>query len=280
MPSLCGKIELQMRERVFLMIKKVQKIKMIKLKDIFPNPYQIRRKFDRKKLLLLSDSIKKMGVLCPITVRISDTGYEIISGQRRVIAAKMAQKEEIPAIIIGANDAQCALLSMAENIHRENLTPYEEAEGFFNLISYHRMKKDRLLTEICTESAGVNEKIRLLSLPEKVRYKLEENLIDEKTARQLLRLHDEEKQLEVIEKIKENNLKTAEVETMIREILRAASFSKSKGRRKMLKNSENIPIYINTVKKTADILKSNGARVEISQNESEKYIEFSLKIAK
>ena len=146
------------------MIKKVQKIKMIKLKDIIPNPYQIRRKFDRKKLMLLSDSIKQKGVICPITVRLSSGGYEIISGQRRVIASKMAQKEEIPAIIIRANDAECAILSMIENLHRENLTQYEEAEGFFNLISYHRLKKDNLLSDLCMEGGGVNEKIRLLSL--------------------------------------------------------------------------------------------------------------------
>ena len=110
-----------------------QKIRHIKIGDILPNPYQIRRNFDAASLSELADSIKQNGVLSPIIVRGGVKGYELICGQRRLRAARMAGLAEIPAIIVKAGDAQCAELSMTENLQRQNLSHIEEAEGFFNL---------------------------------------------------------------------------------------------------------------------------------------------------
>ena len=152
-----------------------QKIKRIKINDILPNPYQIRRNFDAMRLSELAESIKENGVLSPVLVRGCIEGYELICGQRRVRAARMAGLDEVPAIVVRAGDAQCAELSMTENIQRQDLSSIEEAEGFFNLMAYHRVKKEKLQKDLSVDFQRINEKIRLLSLSERVRYKIEEN---------------------------------------------------------------------------------------------------------
>lgn len=261
------------------MIRTPQKIKMIKIKEIIPNPYQIRRNFNSEAISQLADSIKEVGMICPVIVRASIGGYELICGQRRTRAAAMIGMEAVPAIIVRAGDRQCALLSMIENLQRENITLFEEAEGYFNLVSYHRLKKEELVKGLSLESSRINEKIRLLSLSAPVRYKIEENRISEKAAKELLRLHDEEKQKEIIDLIAKEELTPGEISLAVKNTLREMSINENKEKRGR-KKAFNMPLCINTVKKTTELLKKSGARVESEQTENEKYIEFTIKIHK
>ncbi|MBQ8808606.1 MAG: ParB/RepB/Spo0J family partition protein [Clostridia bacterium] len=264
------------------MVRIPQKIKMVSISEIIPNPYQIRRKFERKKLQSLSDSLRQVGMLSPVILRGGRCGYEIICGQRRVRAAQMAGFKEIPAIILSAGDLQCAQISMIENLQRENLSLCEEAEGYYNLMSYHRVKKDRLSLALSEDSEEISEKIRLLSMGEKVRYKIEENNIPKETVKELLKLHSDRKQLEIIEKIKTEELRHSEVCEIVKQILleniNCKNDEKPQKRRKTFTPSNLL--YLNTVKKTVEILKNNGAKVELTQTETEKSLEFVVKIAK
>jgi len=262
------------------MIRSTQKIKMIKTADIFPNPYQTRKSFERKELSSLCESIKEVGILSPIIVRGAVKGYELICGQRRLRAALMAGLKEIPAIIVRAGDAQCAQISLIENIQRKNLRLTEEAEGYYNLMAYHRIKKDRLLKIISIDSEKMSEKIRLLNLSEKVRYKIEENNFSENISKELLRLHDEEKQLELIDKIIKEELAQSEIHALINKSIKEMMQKKKEKPNRKENLKEKMPVYINTVKKTAELLKQSGARTEILQTEDEEYIEFKLKIYK
>lgn len=260
-----------------------QKIKFIKIKEIFPNPYQIRRSFERNSLFELAESIKINGMLSPVILRGSINGYEIICGQRRIRAAEIAGLSEVPAIIIRAGDAECAELSMVENIQRENLNFVEEAEGYFNLMSYHRVKKDKLQRILSVKSERINEKIQLLNLSETVRYKIEENNIPEKYARELLKVHDKEKQLDIIENIANDELTYSklcervkkEVSMMIKnEPIKEAS------QKSLLAFKSRISLYKNTLSKTVEILKNSGAKVKMEEKECDKYSEFVFKIYK
>ncbi len=253
-----------------------QKIKMIKTEEISPNPYQIRRNFNAKKLQQLADSIKEVGIISPIIVRTSVKGYEIICGQRRFRAAMLIGMESLPAIVVRAGDKQCAQLSMVENLQRENLALFEEAEGFYNLMSYHRVKKDELAKNLSLESGRINEKVRLLSLDAPIRYKIEENGISEREAREIIKLHDAEKQSEILDKILKGEVSINELPSLVKETLREMSSGAKRGRKKAC----NLPLCINTVKKTVDLLKKSGAKVELEQKEEEKYIQFTLKISK
>lgn len=240
----------------------IQKIKYIRINDILPNPYQLRRRFEQAELFQLADSIKQIGMLSPIIIRRTKNGYELVCGQRRLRAASIAGLKEVPSIIIKAGDAQCAELSLIENIHRKNLSEYEEAEGYFNLVSYHRKKKEFLKTSLSKDSSYINDRIRILSLSEKVRQKLEENKIDIESAKEFLKIHDEEKQLELLEK----NKKTPH---------------KIKKKKKItVEPTKRMSVFVNTINKTVELLEKNGAEVEITQQDNEKYSEFILKIKK
>ena len=263
------------------MIHTPQRIKMIKVSEISPNPYQTRRSFDRKKLKELSDSIKQLGILTPVILRGAIGGYEVICGQRRVRAAIMAGLKEVPAIIVRAGDLQCSLLSLAENMHRTELTLCEEAEGYFNLMAYHRVKKEKMPELLSVGNSRIREKMRILSLGERVRYKIEENNISEKSIKELIKLRDEEKQLEAIGKIASEELNYNGLCEEVRQFLREMARKRTeRDEPTQISFAKNLPLYINTVKRTVQLLKNSGARVELEQTENEKYIEFKIKTLK
>jgi len=260
------------------MARAVQKIKMIKISDILPNPYQIRRVFDRKSLMELSESIKENGVIVPVILRASVKGYEIICGQRRVRASLIAGLTEIPSVIIGMGDLECAQISLLENMQRENLTTTEEAEGIFNLMSYHRVKKEALLKKLSIDSIYLNDKIKMLSLSEKVRYKAEECNMPEKFMRELLRIHDEKRQLALIKRFKEEDLTYYKLCEEVRKennlMIKGEKPSESKN------SPHRMSVYKNTVMKAVEMLKNYCANVETEENENENVYEIKLRIYK
>ncbi len=251
-----------------------QKIRYIDVEEIKPNPYQCRRNFNLLKLSKLADSIKKVGILSPLTLRAAKNGYEIVFGNRRYRAAVIAGLKAVPAIIIRAGDKQCAKLNLIENIHRENLTLFEEAESFFNLSSYHGIKKDKIKDEVCVQSEEISDKIKFLRLEPSIRYKLEENLISKNAARELLKIHDAEKQKEAAEIIIRESLNDSEVISLVKEINNELVKNRKKS------GKLNLTLCSNTVKKTVNILKESGHKVELTQKENEKQLEFIIKIRK
>ena len=260
-----------------------QKIKFVKIKDIFPNPYQIRRSFDRIALFELAESIKINGVLSPVILRGSISGYEVICGQRRIRAATIAGLAEVPAIIVRAGDAECAELSMVENLQRENFSVLEEAEGYFNLMSYHRVKKEKLQKVLSVKGERINEKVQLLNLGETIRYKIEKNNIPEKYARELLKVHDEEKQLDIVEEIIQDELTYSKLCSKIKGELNAMIKNeplKEKSQKNIAGFKARLSVYKNTLNKTVEILKKSGATVRMEEKENDRYSEFVFKIYK
>ena len=260
------------------MFSQSQKIKMVKTDCILPNPYQVRRKFEQTELLELAESIKEVGIIVPVLLRSNSYGYEIICGQRRVRAAVLAGLSEVPALIVKAKDCECAELSMIENIHRKNLGYIEEGEGYYNLMSYHKIKKDKLKKHLSIQASRISEKTRLLRLSELVRYKLEEANFGEKSAVSLLRLHDESKQLEIIEKAAKEDLSDREVDGLTCKELKKMLRSDRKTGEK--KQSLDTNIFINTIDETIEMLKNGGANLSYSKKDDENFVEYSVKIAK
>ena len=263
------------------MIRIPQKIKMIKTDDIYPNPYQTRRKFERSSIVSLSESIKEVGILSPIIVRGAIGGYELICGQRRLRAAIMAGIKELPAIVVRAGDMQCSQISMIENCQRENLTLCEEAEGYFNLMSYHRVKKDKLIKALSVSGEKIKNRMRLLTLSEEAKRKVEEENLSEKAVKELLKLYDEEEQLRLIEKISGECLNNSAISSYVRERLENRGGEKRKIKKAEVKNSESLmPLCINTVEKTLQLLKSIGITAELEQTEKEECVEFVIRTYK
>ena len=172
----------------------------IRIENIRPNPYQPRKKFERASLEELCESIKQYGIIQPINVRISGSGYELVAGERRLRAAEMAGLREIPAIILDVSDNDSAIMALIENLQREDLTYFEEAEGYQNLLSEHNLTQEELAEKIGKSQSTIANKIRLLRLSPLIKKILIDNSLTERHARALLKLHDEQLQLKVLKR--------------------------------------------------------------------------------
>lgn len=149
----------------------------------------------------LCNSIKEYGVIQPINVRrTASKNYELVSGERRLRASMMAGLKEIPAIIIEVNEDDLAIMALIENLQREDLGYMEEAEGYKNLINEHGLTQEELAQKIGKSQSTIANKIRLLKLSPMVKKILADNKLTERHARALLRLHDEQLQLKVLQK--------------------------------------------------------------------------------
>lgn len=250
------------------------KIKNISVENIKPNPYQTRRNYNHLKLSSLASSIKEVGILTPLLLRTTQNGYEIISGNRRFRAALIAGLKTVPAIVLVAGDRQCAQLSLIENLQRENLTPFEEAETFYNLLSYHGINKDDLVKTATVESQYISEKLKLLKVIPEARFKIEGSNTDEDAVKELIKIHDKEEQIKTAELLIKEKLSAEDISLIAKQINRKMANGKKKLR------YANIPLCRNTVKKTANILKDNGEKVEFLQKEDENYVEYTLKVRK
>lgn len=193
----------------------------IRLSDIEPRHDQPRKTFDRESLEALADSIATYGVLQPIIVRENPdvTGtYEIIAGERRWRAAKMAGLTEIPAVVFDGDDLKAAQVALIENIQREDLNPVEEALGYNALIERFSLTQDQVAKQVGKSRSAVANMLRLLDLPDDVLQLLKDGALSSGHARALLGLDDEDRMSELAAKIVEKNMSVREVESAVKRI--------------------------------------------------------------
>jgi len=188
----------------------------ISIDKIRPNPYQPRRTFDEKALNELAESIKEHGVFTPILVRPSLSGYELIAGERRLKASKLAGKTEIPAIVVDFDEKAMMEISLLENIQREDLNVIEEANGYRQLIDRLNYTQDQLAERIGKSREHVANTLRLLKLPKKVQQMVEAGQLTMGQVRPLITLESETEAIRLAEKIVAEGLSVREVERLIR----------------------------------------------------------------
>ena len=150
-------------------LSKAEIVEKVHVKSIKPNPYQPRKVFDEVAIKELSDSIKEHGILQPIIVRKTGMTYEIVVGERRFRAAKLAGLEEIPAVVRDLTDEETMELAILENLQREDLTPIEEAEAYHNLMENLKLTQEQLAFRLGKSRSHIANHVRLLSLPKKIR---------------------------------------------------------------------------------------------------------------
>ena len=173
----------------------------IKVESIFPNTYQPRKFFNEEALNELSQSIIEHGIIQPITVRRMGDKFELVAGERRWRAARMAELEFVPCNVIDITDTESAELALLENLQREDLNFMEEAEAYYNLINDHKFTQEELAKRMGKKQSTIANKLRLLKLSDKVRILCLENNLTERHARALLSLPNEELQLKVVKKV-------------------------------------------------------------------------------
>lgn len=188
----------------------------VDVNDVRPNPYQPRMSFDEKALDELAASILQLGVIQPITVRATDEGFEIISGERRLRAARRAGLKRIPAYVREADSEAMLEMAIVENIQREELNPIEVALGYQRLIDECELTQEQVAQKVGKNRATIANFLRLLKLPPRIQASLRDGIVSVGHARALISVEDSEFQLELIDAIEENDLSVREVEERVR----------------------------------------------------------------
>lgn len=191
---------------------------LIKISMIEPNRDQPRRMFEEDSLLELADSIKQYGVLQPLLVQKRDDYYEIIAGERRWRAAKLAGLKEVPVIVKEYTEQEIVEIALIENIQRENLNPIEEAMAFKRLLNEFSLKQDEVAERVSKSRTAVTNSMRLLKLNEKVQQMIIDDMISTGHARALLAIDDGEQQYVLANKIFDEKLSVRETEKLIKEL--------------------------------------------------------------
>lgn len=179
---------------------------VLNIKDILPNRFQPRIKFDEEKLEELAESISKYGVIQPIVVRPVGNKFEIIAGERRFKASKLANRSTIPAILVNLSDKDSEEIALLENVQRQQLSPIEEAVSYKRILDMGYITQEELARKIGKSQSTIANKIRLLNLDDEVQSYLLNNKISERHARSLLRISDKEKQVEMLHRIVDERL--------------------------------------------------------------------------
>lgn len=241
---------------------------LIPTEQIYPNPNQPRQVFDQEELVNLAISIRMNGILQPITVRQTDNGYELVSGERRLRASKLAGLVSIPCIVVEVNDMKSAVFALIENLQRQNLNYFEEAVAIERLMREYGISQEDAARRLGKAPSTVSNKLRLLSLPLEARNKLMEKGLTERHARALLKLNNEDIK-DALNKIIDKKLNVTQTEELIEEILN----NKSASRRQTKRMFSDVKIFLNTINTAVDTMKKSGIGADIRREDTgESYI--------
>lgn len=204
-------------------LKKDEQIKsevMVPILKVEPNPDQPRRQFDEDALQELADSIKQYGILQPLIVKKHDKFYEIIAGERRWRAAKLAGLKEVPVLIRDYTENEIVEIALIENIQREDLNPIEEALAYKRLMEEFSLKQDQVAAKVSKSRAAITNSLRLLKLDSRVQNLLSEEMISTGHARALLAIIDPDQQYEIAMKVFDEKLSVREIEKLVKQLAR------------------------------------------------------------
>ena len=227
----------------------------VKISKVEPNREQPRKSFDEDALQELADSIKQFGILQPLIVKKKDDYYEIVAGERRWRAAKIAGLKEVPVILKEFNEQKIVEISLIENIQRENLNPIEEAVAFKRLMEDFSLKQDEIAERVSKSRTAVTNSMRLLKLDKRVQQMVVDEMISTGHARALLSLENDELQYTVAQKIFDEKLSVRETEKLVKSILNP------KKQKKILEEGEDL-VYRNLEEKIKSIV---GTKVLIQR---------------
>lgn len=243
---------------------------------IVPNPNQPRKRFDYDELENLAQSIRENGILQPITVRKrEDKKYELVSGERRLRAARLVGMVKIPSIVINIDDKNSAMFSIIENLQRQSLNFFEEAEAIEKLVGEYAMSREEVAQKLGLAPSTVSNKLRILRLPEEMRFELARSGLTESHARALLMLEDDNQRARALSIIVDRHLNVAESERMINQMI-----NRNNSSRNPLRGIRDVRLFINTLNHAVDTIRRAGVEADAARSETEEYIEYVVRIPK
>lgn len=258
-------------------LKSKGRVWLIPIDQISPSPYQPRKDFDRRQLEGLARSIAYNGLLVPISVRERDGGgYWLIAGERRLEACKSLGFHEIAAIVEDVGAEESAVLTLIENIHRRSLNCFEEAEGIRTLLTGTGYSQITVCGMLDMPQSTVANKLRLLKLPDSVRSELLQNGLGERIARSLLRLPDEQMQLDACKRIAHDKMGAAAADEYIDRLL----CQSGKEVRRTRAIFRDIRFLFSPVDKAVEEIRRAGVEVTAKRSEEDKYICYTIRVPK
>lgn len=247
---------------------------LVPLEQIEPSPWQARRRFDPREMQALAASIRENGMLQPVTLQqLGKNRYALVAGERRVRAARMLGMEKVPAILTDYEDGQAAVLSLEENLQRQQLGPFEEAEALRQLLTLWNCTQTDGAKRLGLSQSALANKLRLLAVAPEVRRAAEEAELTERHVRALLRLETCAQQLEAVEKIRAEKLTVSETERLVE---RMGKEKRSKPKRRGM--VRDVRIFVNTVNRAVDMMKSSGIPASMERSETGDYIQYVVRI--
>ena len=252
-------------------------IQLIPHENIKPNPHQPRVRFDYNELEGLACSIRSNGLLQPINVRVlSDGSFELISGERRLRAARMIGMNNIPCVVMNVSDEQSALFAIIENVQRQNLDFFEEAVALEKLMIDHGLSQEQIAKKLGKSPSSLSNKLRLLRLPEEMRDKITYAGLTERHARALLSLPDNITRARVLDIVIERHLTVAETEQLVKDVHRR----KKEPKKAHVKVYKDMRIFLNTLNHAVDTIRKAGIEADTAKSETDEYFEYVIRISK
>ena len=245
--------------------------------SIRPNPGQPRKIFDPAGLQELASSILQYGVLQPLTVRRRDRGYELVAGERRLRASRLAGLSEVPCIVMALDEEQSGMLALVENLQRRDLDFIEEAEGLARLMRIYGLSQEQAAMRVGKSQSAVANKLRLLRHSPRVLDALRSNRLSERHARALLKLPSEQERLDVIQLIVDRGMNVAKTEQYIDRLVEKADRTPRPLKGFVLRD---VRVFLNTVSHNLEIIRSAGIDANCGQEETEDEIVLTIRIPK
>ena len=243
--------------------------------SILPNPDQPRTLFSQPELEELADSIQSMGILQPLTVRRREGGWELVAGERRLRAAKLAGLREVPCLSIQTDGQSSSLLALVENLQRRDLDFWEEALALRKLIDTYHISQDEAARRLGKSQSAVANKLRLLKLDPAVLTILREGGCTERHARALLRLEDPAQQREAAQQVTERSLTVAQTASMVEAMLSSPSSGPKKKPTFIVKD---VRLFLNTISRSLDLMRSAGVNACCRREDTDEEILLTIHI--
>lgn len=258
-----------------------EEVRSLSISKIQRSPYQPRLQFDEQQLQELASSIREHGILHPVLVRPKESGYELVVGERRLRACTLLGWESIPAIVREMSDGEAAEIALIENVQREGLSFFEEAEGYRRLLSEFGLTQEELAERVGKTQSAIANKLRLLRFSPEIRERISREMLSERHARALLRLDNEDTQMKALDVIVENGLNVRQTEEWINEYLKQAGSPPEKRKQRSVKGVyKDHRLLVNSVRQLVNQMTKGGIPVELAEEEKDDHFEIRIRVPK
>lgn len=256
-------------------------LRRIRVSDIARNPNQPRKYFDPEAIAQLAESIRQYGVLNPLTVRrLSTGGYELVAGERRLRAARVAGLNDVPCLVIAADNEDSSAIALVENLQRRDLDFFEEAQGFRRLIDQYGLTQEEAARKVGKTQSAVANKLRLLRLSAQNMELIRSANLTERHARCLLRLEEESDRINATNYIIEHDLNVSRSEQYIESLLAQEQEPEtaSGGGRKVVRLIKDVRFFLNTLNRAVGVMVDAGVGATVEQQESDDGLTLTINI--